>query len=179
MKSPQQSRCDPGTLAAAPARHFSRPSSAPWASPLVAEDLGLITPDVIELRDGCGRPGMRILQFVFRRRRYATSSAAQLCAQYGRLFRDHTTTITARGWWDHAIRASAPSRRYLAAGAHDIHGDDSPACIPVANRPWSVAGRAGAGWQSRMNLSRQPATGMGWPVRVEHGRSEAAAGYWA
>lgn len=33
--------------------------------PIVAEDLGLITPDVIELREGCGFPGMKILQFVF------------------------------------------------------------------------------------------------------------------
>jgi 4-alpha-glucanotransferase len=33
--------------------------------PLIAEDLGLITPDVIELRDTLGLPGMKILQFAF------------------------------------------------------------------------------------------------------------------
>jgi 4-alpha-glucanotransferase len=33
--------------------------------PLIAEDLGLITPDVIELRDRAGLPGMRVLQFGF------------------------------------------------------------------------------------------------------------------
>jgi 4-alpha-glucanotransferase len=33
--------------------------------PLAAEDLGLITPDVIALRDGFGLPGMRVLQFAF------------------------------------------------------------------------------------------------------------------
>ena len=31
--------------------------------PLIAEDLGLITPDVIALRDRLGLPGMRVLQF--------------------------------------------------------------------------------------------------------------------
>jgi len=31
--------------------------------PLIAEDLGLITPDVIKLRDDLGLPGMRVLQF--------------------------------------------------------------------------------------------------------------------
>ena len=31
----------------------------------MAEDLGVITPDVEELRDGFGFPGMRILQFAF------------------------------------------------------------------------------------------------------------------
>ncbi len=33
--------------------------------PLVAEDLGLITPDVHELRNALGLPGMRVLQFAF------------------------------------------------------------------------------------------------------------------
>lgn len=33
--------------------------------PILAEDLGVITPDVEELRDGFGFPGMRILQFAW------------------------------------------------------------------------------------------------------------------
>ena len=33
--------------------------------PIIAEDLGVITPDVIALREGFGFPGMRILQFGF------------------------------------------------------------------------------------------------------------------
>ncbi len=33
--------------------------------PIIAEDLGVITPDVEGLRDGFGFPGMRILQFAF------------------------------------------------------------------------------------------------------------------
>ena len=33
--------------------------------PIIAEDLGLITPDVIELRDKFNLPGMRVLQFAF------------------------------------------------------------------------------------------------------------------
>lgn len=33
--------------------------------PIIAEDLGLITPDVVALRDGNGFPGMKILQFGF------------------------------------------------------------------------------------------------------------------
>jgi 4-alpha-glucanotransferase len=33
--------------------------------PIIAEDLGLITRDVIELRDELGFPGMRVLQFAF------------------------------------------------------------------------------------------------------------------
>jgi 4-alpha-glucanotransferase len=33
--------------------------------PIIAEDLGVITPDVIDLRDSFGLPGMKILQFAF------------------------------------------------------------------------------------------------------------------
>lgn len=33
--------------------------------PIIAEDLGLITPEVEALRDGCELPGMKILQFAF------------------------------------------------------------------------------------------------------------------
>jgi hypothetical protein len=33
--------------------------------PFIAEDLGLITPDVLTLRDQFGMPGMRVLQFAF------------------------------------------------------------------------------------------------------------------
>ena len=33
--------------------------------PLVAEDLGIITPDVVELRERLGLPGMKVLQFAF------------------------------------------------------------------------------------------------------------------
>jgi 4-alpha-glucanotransferase len=33
--------------------------------PFIAEDLGMITPDVLALRDGCGLPGMRVMQFGF------------------------------------------------------------------------------------------------------------------
>ncbi len=33
--------------------------------PIIAEDLGVITPDVIALRDAFGLPGMRVLQFAF------------------------------------------------------------------------------------------------------------------
>ena len=36
--------------------------------PIIAEDLGIITPEVEALRDTFGFPGMRVLQFAFRRR---------------------------------------------------------------------------------------------------------------
>jgi 4-alpha-glucanotransferase len=88
--------------------------------PVLAEDLGLITPDVIELRDGCGFPGMKILQFAFGGggdheflpHNYATEVAVYTGTH------DNDTAV---GWWD----AASPAERhyagtYLHAGRDDI-----------------------------------------------------------
>ncbi|MBH9551766.1 4-alpha-glucanotransferase [Inhella gelatinilytica] len=89
--------------------------------PIVAEDLGLITPDVIALREGCGFPGMKILQFGFG----AEGDHEFLPHNYERETIVYTGTHdndTARGWWN-----AAPAREreyaacYLACGAHDVH----------------------------------------------------------
>ncbi|MEK0416591.1 MAG: 4-alpha-glucanotransferase MalQ [Pseudomonadota bacterium] len=89
--------------------------------PIVAEDLGFITPDVHRLRDGCGFPGMKILQFAFG----GDGEHEFLPHNYPRHVVVYTGTHdndTARGWWD---RASENERRYagtyLACGAHDVH----------------------------------------------------------
>ena len=49
------------------AKLFERLRTALGGLPLIAEDLGLITPDVIALRDQLGLPGMRVLQFALER----------------------------------------------------------------------------------------------------------------
>jgi 4-alpha-glucanotransferase len=55
-----------GRWAQAPGRELFRAIKAQLGElPIIAEDLGFITPDVIELRDEFNFPGMRILQFAF------------------------------------------------------------------------------------------------------------------
>src|SRR5262249_24491967 len=44
---------------------FEKLRAAVGALPLIAEDLGVITPDVEALRQRFGLPGMRVLQFAF------------------------------------------------------------------------------------------------------------------
>ena len=89
--------------------------------PIIAEDLGLITPDVIALRDGCGFPGMKILQFAFG----GDGSHEFLPHNYGENFVVYTGTHdneTARGWWNNASpRERAYAGGYLACGDHDVH----------------------------------------------------------
>jgi 4-alpha-glucanotransferase len=89
--------------------------------PIVAEDLGTITPDVHELRRALGYPGMKILHFAFGgdgAHPYLPHSFERGCVVYTGTH-DNNTTL---GWWQ---AASARERRfagsYLACGAHDVH----------------------------------------------------------
>ena len=47
------------------AKFFETIISALGQLPIIAEDLGIITPEVVELRERFGFPGMRVLQFAF------------------------------------------------------------------------------------------------------------------
>lgn len=69
--------------------------------PLIAEDLGTITPQVHTLRQACGLPGMRILQFAFgdtADNPYLPHNYAPLTVAYTGTHDNHT----ARGWWEQA-----------------------------------------------------------------------------
>ena len=71
-----------------PARRSSRRSrQALGEAPILAEDLGQITPEVHALRRQFGFPGMRVLQFAFGGRRTQRAPAAQLRARQRRLHR--------------------------------------------------------------------------------------------
>lgn len=96
--------------------------------PIVAEDLGLITADVVALRDHFGFPGMKILQFGFG----SDASDEFLPHNWTRRFVAYTGTHdndTVRGWWNTASpRERAFAGSYLAAGEHDIHWTMIRAC---------------------------------------------------
>ncbi|MEI8326747.1 MAG: 4-alpha-glucanotransferase [Betaproteobacteria bacterium] len=89
--------------------------------PIIAEDLGLITPDVIELRDGCGFPGMKILQFGFggdASHEFLPHNFVRECVVYTGTH-DNETVL---GWWHNTSeRERAFAGGYLAAGEHNIH----------------------------------------------------------
>jgi len=148
--------------------------------PLIAEDLGVITPDVEALRDDFGFPGMRVLQFAFR----GDSKTIDLphnyvnnCVVYTGTH-DNDTTV---GWFN--SKAGAGSTRsaeqiereraycleYLKSNGSEIHWD-------MIRAAWSsVANTAvvplqdllGLGSQARMNL---PASEQGnWQWRFKAG----------
>jgi 4-alpha-glucanotransferase len=96
--------------------------------PVIAEDLGLITPDVIELRDGCGYPGMKILQFGFGaegEHEFLPHNWPVDCVAYTGTHDNDT----ARGWWDNAKpRERQFAGSYLACGPQDVHWAMLRAC---------------------------------------------------
>lgn len=91
--------------------------------PIIAEDLGVITPDVEELRDGFAFPGMKILQFAFD----SAEANDYLPHNYTRNFIVYTGTHdndTVRGWFDKASSADRKmALQYMNTKGTDLHWD--------------------------------------------------------
>jgi 4-alpha-glucanotransferase len=87
--------------------------------PIVAEDLGFITPEVHALRKAIGVPGMKILQFAF-----AQANSSHLPHCYDRNTVVYTGTHdndTARGWYE---EATAEERDAVATYLGVTNADD-------------------------------------------------------
>ncbi len=91
--------------------------------PIIAEDLGVITPEVEELRDTFGLPGMKILQFGFGGERNSaflphgfTANSVVYTGSH-----DNETTL---GWYRNASTEEQDHvRRYVARDGNDIVWD--------------------------------------------------------
>lgn len=136
------------------------------ALPIIAEDLGVITPDVIELRDSFNLPGMKILQFGF-----VSPSDPFLPHNYPRNCVAYTGTHdndTALGWL-----ATAPdserkfSLRYLNSDGSDFAWDlirgvwSSVAVYAIA----PMQDLLSLGTEARMNFPSR--LGGNWEWRVQ------------
>jgi 4-alpha-glucanotransferase len=91
--------------------------------PIIAEDLGVITPDVVELRDKFNLPGMRVLQFAFG----GDSSNHFLPHHYIANTVAYTGTHdndTTKGWWETlAEHEKHFVRQYLSCDGQNIQWD--------------------------------------------------------
>lgn len=92
--------------------------------PLIVEDLGLITPDVIELRDQFQLPGMKVLQFAF----FGNGDNFFLPHHYPKNCVAYTGTHdnnTSTGWYQEEASEKEKdfARRYLGVDGHDIAWD--------------------------------------------------------
>lgn len=132
--------------------------------PLIAEDLGEITPDVIELRDRYSLPGMKICQFAFgsdSSEPFLPHNYPQNCVAYTGTH-DNDTVL---GWYQTAPEKERDfCRRYLGRSGDDISWD-------LIRAVWSsVAVLALAPMQdllkldnaSRMNFPGRPSGNWTW-----------------
>ncbi|MDD4911034.1 MAG: 4-alpha-glucanotransferase [Sideroxydans sp.] len=135
--------------------------------PIIAEDLGLITPDVIELRDQFNLPGMRILQFAFGEdesnyflpHHYVANAVAYTGTH------DNDTSV---GWWNSAKEHEKSfAQRYLGCDCHEINWQFIKALsVSAANTVlYPLQDVMGLGGQHRMNF---PGTAVGnWEWRFD------------
>lgn len=87
--------------------------------PIIAEDLGVITPDVVELRDRFGLPGMKILQFGFTSPAdpFLPHNYTSNCVAYTGTH-DNDTVV---GWYETAPEEERDyAERYLNTDGKDI-----------------------------------------------------------
>jgi len=132
--------------------------------PILAEDLGEITPDVIELRDSLGLPGMKILQFGFS----STPDDPFLPHNYPVHCVSYTGTHdndTARGWYESASEKEKDfCRRYLGRSGDDISWDMIRA-IWSSSSIFALAPMQdllSLGNEGRMNFPGKAAGNWGW-----------------
>jgi 4-alpha-glucanotransferase len=133
--------------------------------PIIAEDLGEITPDVIALRDGFGLPGMKILQFAFS----TDASDKFLPHNYERNFIVYTGTHdndTTLGWYRQS--ATDHERDYFRRYFRTDGGDAAWTMIEAAFRSVAVFALIplqdllGLGGEARMNLPGRADGNWAW-----------------
>jgi 4-alpha-glucanotransferase len=138
--------------------------------PLIAEDLGVITPEVEALRDMFELPGMKVLQFAFddgSDNDFLPHNFPKNCVVYTGTHDNDTT----RGWYQTApIDVQDFCRRYLASNGEDIAWDMIRAAwasvADVAIAP--LQDFLGLGSEARMNFPGQSMGNWTWRVREQH-----------
>ena len=168
-----------GRWVEAPGRElFTAIREALGEPPIIAEDLGVITPDVEALRDDFGFPGMRILQFGFS----SDTKNIDLPHNYHRNVVVYTGTHdndTAAGWFS-SVAGEGSTRdaqqiererefclKYLNTAGKEIHWDFIRAVLAsVANTAVvPLQDVLGLGTAARMNLPNSTEGNWAWRVK--------------
>ena len=121
--------------------------------PIIAEDLGIITPEVTALRDEFNLPGMKILQFGFEgdpQHEFLPHNYPRRCVAYTGTHDNDTS----KGWYESAPEgARAFCRRYLGSDGRNISWDMARA-LWTSVAEWVVVPLQdvfGMGSEARMN----------------------------
>ena len=132
--------------------------------PIIAEDLGIITPQVEKLRDSLHYPGMKILQFAFdnvKENDYLPYMYPENCVCYTGTH-DNDTTV---GWYQKATEASRDKvRRYMSCDGSNIHWDFMKTAISSTARYaiFPLQDVLGYGSDCRMNTPGSASGNWSW-----------------
>lgn len=147
--------------------------------PIIAEDLGTITPEVIELRDHFGFPGMKVLQFAFDAEDESSFLPHQFtttnCVCYTGTHDNNTT----RGWYDSASEYSRDKvRRYMNTNGNSIHWDFLRTCLGTIADYAIIPMQdiLGLGEEGRMNVPGVAENNWGWRYKAEDISDDLAEG---
>jgi 4-alpha-glucanotransferase len=149
--------------------------------PFIAEDLGLITPDVYALRDQFHIPGTKVLQFAFDGHLdnpYLPVNYVSNAVVYTGTHDNNTT----RGWYE---ESSDSQRREMWRYLNRQAGNESEAAPELVRLAWSSrAALAMAPLQDLLNLGKEarmnvPGSPLGnWRWRCTDGMLSASAFQW-
>ena len=124
-----------------------RCSGAFGTLPIVAEDLGVITPEVEALRDRFGFPGMAILQFAFGSDAHANDFLPHNYPKNTVVYTGTHDNDTVVGWWTAGVgdttRTQAEVDREHARALAYVGGDGSRDPLGLHPRPVRLGGRHG------------------------------------
>jgi len=134
--------------------------------PIIAEDLGVITPEVVALRERFGFPGMKILQFAFGR-----GADNPLPHTFERNCVAYTGTHdndTAMGWFASASEdARQPALDYIGSDGHDFAWDlirlGSMSVADTFIAP--MQDLLSLGSEARMNFPSKPSGNWQWRMK--------------
>jgi glycogen debranching enzyme GlgX/4-alpha-glucanotransferase len=154
---------------------FTAIASALGPLPVVAENLGVITPAVEALRKACGFPGMSVLQFAFADEAKGSEYLPHNLRSDGVVYTGTHDNDTAVGWWtseasadparsEAAVRRERDfARRYLHTDGEEIH--------------WTLMRTALASVADTVLIPLQDVLGLGSEARMN--RPGQAEGNWA
>ncbi len=138
--------------------------------PILAEDLGIITPEVERLRDMFGFPGMKVLQFGFDGGGESTFLPHQLDTRNCICYTGTHDNDTSCGWYEHTSEQNRDKvRRYMNTDASSVSWDFIRTCLGTIARYaiFPVQDLLKLGSEARMNIPGTP-TGN-WAFRFRAG----------
>ena len=148
--------------------------------PVIAEDLGVITPDVEKLRDTLGLPGMKVLQFAWSdpKNPFLPHNHPVNCIVYTGTHDNNTT----RGWWETEVseRTRAFVKDYLGQEIYDIVWTLARVGMRSSGQAFIMPMQdvLGLGSAARLNTPGKPAGNWTWRFRAdafEHPGKDALA----